>query len=89
MAPDHALISGLSAFELSYVAWLCEVSSDPELNSDKNYCQLVSDNLHMQYSDTGHHDILNSPSYKNIGCAFAQNPDGSDPYQGLWVCDLN
>ena len=82
----------VSPFELSYVAWLCEVSSDPQLKSDNtDYCKLVADHLFMSYDSTGHHDILNSPSYQNIGCAFAANPSaGTDtPYQGLWICDLN
>ena len=85
-------LGGDTPFELSYVAWLCESSSDPELKSDgKDQCQLVSDNLHMSYDDKGHYDILTSTSYTHIGCAFADNPDlGNDtPYQGLWVCDLS
>lgn len=83
-------IGGDTPFELSYVAWLCEVPRK-ELNSDgKDQCKLVQDNLHMYYSDTGHADILSSRSYTKIGCAFADNPDkGNDtPYQGLWTCDL-
>lgn len=91
MSVPYGDIGGLSPFELAYVAWLCEVGSDPELNSDKNYCKLVADNLHMSYSDTGHHDILCSTTYKTIGCAFADDPsqDNNTPYQGLWVCDLS
>ncbi|MCJ1466409.1 Mucin-13 [Pseudocyphellaria aurata] len=91
MSVAYGDLDGLSPFELSYVAWLCEVQSDPELNSDKNYCKIVEDKLHMRYSDTGHHDILCSTSYKTIGCAFADNPneDNNTPYQGLWVCDLS
>lgn len=85
-------LGGDTPFELSYVAWLCESSSDPELKSDgTDQCQLVDDNLHMHYDDKGHYDILTSTSYTHIGCAFADNPDsGNDtPYQGLWVCDLS
>ena len=48
MQSDNYEIEGLAPFELSYVAWLCEVSSDPELNSDKHYCQLVDKYLHTQ-----------------------------------------
>lgn len=79
-----------TSFELSFVAWLCEVSSDPQLKSPIDQCALVAKNLHMYYSDTGHHDILTSSSYKTIGCAFAKNPNAApnSPYQGLWVCDL-
>lgn len=85
-------LGGDTPFELSYVAWLCESSSDAELKSDgKDHCQLVDDNLHMYYNDKGHYEILTRASYTNIGCAFADNPDvGNDtPYQGLWVCDLS
>lgn len=85
-------LGGDSPFELSYVAWLCESSSDPELKSDgKDQCKLVDDNLHMYYEDKGHYDILTREEYTHIGCAFADNPkSGNDtPYQGLWVCDLS
>ena len=80
-------------FELSYVAWLCEVQSPQLLNDNGiNQCQLVSDHLHITYSagQRGHHDILISTRYSSIGCAFAVNPAVSttSTYQGLWVCDL-
>lgn len=90
---DHK-IQGLdygpdTCFELSYVAWLCE-SNDPQLKSPVDQCALVANNLHMEYSSTGHHDILTSTSYSQIGCGFAKNSNASptSPYQGLWVCDL-
>lgn len=85
-------LGGDTPFELSYVAWLCESSGDAELKSDGiDHCQLVDENLHMYYTDKGHYEILTSPSYTNIGCAFADNPDvdNETPYQGLWVCDLS
>lgn len=83
-------LGGDTPFELSYVAWLCEVPSDKLKADGKDQCKLVSDNLHMYYTDRGHYDILTSTSYKSIGCAFADNPDkdNNTPYQGLWVCDL-
>ena len=83
-------LKGVSPFELSYVAWLCESSSDRQLNDGIDYCGLVSNVLHMYYTSTGHHDILCSTSYSTIGCAFAPNPnaDAKSPYQGLWVCDV-
>lgn len=86
-------LGGDTPFELSYVAWLCESSSDIELKSSdgKDQCKLVDDNLHMMYSDKGHYNILTSKGYTNIGCAFADDPNvgNNTPYQGLWVCDLN
>lgn len=83
-------LGGDTPFELSYCAWLCEVPSQTLKAGGKDQCKLVSDNLHMSYSDTGHYDILTSKSYSKIGCAFADNPDtdNNTPYQGLWVCDL-
>lgn len=83
-------LGGDTPFELSYVAWLCEVPSDKLKADGKDQCKLVSDNLHMYYTDTGHYDILTSTSYSKIGCAFADNPDkdNNTPYQGLWVCDV-
>lgn len=78
-----------SPFEAVFVdGWLCEVSSDPEI---KQFCGPLNKILHFVYSDTGHHDILISNNYNNIGCAFTANPNAASgsPYQGLWVCDLN
>ncbi len=85
-------LGGDTPFELSYVAWLCESSSDIELKSDgKDQCKLVDDNLHMKYSEKGHYNILTNKAYTNIGCAFADDPKvgNNTPYQGLWVCDLS
>jgi len=81
-------LNGDSPFELSYITWLCEVPTDPELEGQ---CQTVANVLHIRYNDTGHHDILCSKSYTAIGCAFAQNPYSTNAsiYQGLWVCDLH
>lgn len=81
-------LHGDSPFDVSYITWLCEVPTDPEL---ENQCQTAADVLHIRYNDTGHHDILCSKSYTAIGCAFAQNLHSTDAsiYQGLWVCDLH
>lgn len=83
-------LGGVTPFELSYLAWLCEVPSNKLAVNGQDGCKLVSDNLHMYYTDTGHYDILTSAKYTKIGCAFADNPDKDNktPYQGLWVCDL-
>lgn len=80
-----------SPFELSFVAWLCEVSSDPQLKTGGvDQCDLVAKNLHISYGGTGHYEILTATRYTTIGCAFAKDPDAGyeTPYQGLWVCDL-
>lgn len=82
-------MGGDSPFELAYVSWLCEVASDPQL-ANGNQCGIVKAIENMRYIDTGHHDILNSPNYSKIGCAFAPNPAAASdsPHQGLWICDL-
>ncbi|KAL9137248.1 MAG: hypothetical protein Q9175_001530 [Cornicularia normoerica] len=81
-------LHGDSPFDLSYITWLCEVPTDPELEGQ---CQTVADVLHIKYNDTGHNDILCSKSYTAIGCAFARNiySTNASIYQGLWVCDLH
>ncbi|MCJ1333041.1 hypothetical protein MMC10_009735 [Thelotrema lepadinum] len=88
-------LEGDTPFELAWVSWLCEVSTDPELQasgfSGVDQCGVVSKVLNMQYSGTGHHDILTSGSYQTVGCAYVQNPawtEGKDPYEGLWSCDF-
>ena len=82
-------MGGDSPFELAYVGWLCEVAGDPQL-ANGNQCGIVKNIENMVYSDAGHHDILNSATYSQIGCAFAANPAAASgsPYQGVWVCDL-
>ena len=84
-------LNGDSPFELAYVAWLCEVPTDPELSDGGvDQCALVKTVLNMVYTDTGHHDILTSKAYSKIGCFFAPNPaeNSKSEYQGLYVCDL-
>ena len=85
-----ANLKGDTPFELCFVAWLCEVPSDPQLKKGTDQCALVKNVLRLVYSGTGHHDILTSDNYKSIGCAFTQNPgaEKGSPWQGLWVCDL-
>ena len=82
-------VDGLTPFGITYVAgWLCEVPTDPEIS---DLCGPANNVMHFVYSDTGHHDILTSTQYTNIGCAFTANPDAAtdSTYQGLWICDLN
>ena len=83
-------LQGDTPFELTYVGWLCEIPSDPQLQTGTDQCALVNNVLHYVYGETGHHDILVSTSYNTIGCAFTQNPNAKagSPYQGLWICDL-
>ncbi|KAI4152905.1 MAG: hypothetical protein LQ340_002633 [Diploschistes diacapsis] len=89
-------LQGDTPFELAWVSWLCEVSTDSELQASGftgvDQCGVVSQVLNMQYSDTGHHDICTSNSYQTVGCSFVSNPSftsgGGDPYQGLWSCDF-
>ncbi|MCJ1446429.1 MAG: hypothetical protein MMC23_006934 [Stictis urceolatum] len=78
-----------SPFQLMYLAWLCEVPDDFQL---EGRCPEVLEYAHMNDSgQTGHHDVLINPQYGEIGCAFFQNPDqhdDDDPFQGIWGCDL-
>jgi len=57
---DKSELGGITPFELSYNACMCEVP-DSRLK-----CDLVSKVLNMQYPSTGHHDILVA-EYKAIG----------------------
>jgi hypothetical protein len=83
-------LQGYTPFELSYVAWLCEVPSDKLKTGGVDGCALVRQQLFMTYSSTGHFDILTDPKYTKIGCAFAPNPNApsDSPWTGLWVCDV-
>jgi hypothetical protein len=85
-----------SPFELAYLAWLCEVPSDPQLqasaNDGTNPCTVVNDVLHMIYSDTGHHQILVDPQWQSYGCAYVANPNANQftsVYQGIYTCNFS
>ncbi|KAK3081036.1 hypothetical protein LTS18_010853 [Coniosporium uncinatum] len=83
-------LKGDTPFDLNYVAWLCEKPVAALTNGTVDQCALVKDVLNIQYSGTGHADILNTSGYKTIGCAFVQNRKAaaSSPYQGPWTCHL-
>ena len=94
--PVPADQDGYSPFEVAYIGWLCEVSTDPQLQASENdgvdVCGLVQKVLNMDYTETAHHDILVSPSYNSAGCAYTANPNANQEtavYQGLYVCGLN
>jgi len=79
-----------SGFALAYLAgWLCEKPKAPLTSA---MCSAATGAAHMDLSsgETGHADILNNPDYKQIGCAFATNPNvgANAQWTGLWICDL-
>ena len=95
--PNAATMQGLTSFEIAMVSWLCEVPGDAQLHDGKDYCDIVSKTVNMQYSytngvrDRGHYDILLSKNYDNIGCAFykdASRQSTSTATWGIWTCDL-
>jgi len=55
--------------------WLCEIPTLPGLT---NECETQSQGWSYQ-GQTGHAEILTSPSYSEIGCAWAG---------GIWCCDV-
>jgi hypothetical protein len=80
-------LQGFTPFEMAYLSWMCEVSSDSQISK---MCPNMQSSMHMEYSETGHYDILTSASYSSIGCTFTHNPNAASnsPYQGLWICDF-
>ncbi len=97
--PSGGDLRGDTTFELTLMAWLCEVK-DPQLKSaaddrdGKDQCQTLEDNMRIAYfkGQTDHHDIILSPEFTIIGCGFTNyfNADSATnrPDQGIWVCDL-
>ncbi|KAL9105855.1 MAG: hypothetical protein Q9227_009018 [Pyrenula ochraceoflavens] len=84
-------MGGMSPFELTYVAWLCEKPSAQGL-SGTNTCTIEGNvlNSHNIEAGTGHYDILTG-QYSVIGCAYAANPSANSAWPqmaGLWGCDL-
>jgi Cysteine-rich secretory protein family len=68
----------LNNFEHVYVGgWLCEIPSLPGLNG---VCAEQSKGWSYQ-GQTGHAEILTSPNYSKIGCAYGSGT-------GVWACDV-
>lgn len=65
-------------FEHVFVGgWLCELPNTPGLNG---VCASQSQGWSYE-GQTGHAEILTSPAYSKIGCAFSSGT-------GVWGCDL-
>jgi len=82
--------SPFNPFELVYFGWLCEKSTDPQLAGKCKTAQQYN-SISQVAGQTGHHDILTSHTYTQIGCAFIQNDQQKNPdspFQGIWGCDL-
>jgi uncharacterized protein YkwD len=83
----------ITPFEMAYLGWMCESASDPQLSASNNggvdLCAVQSKIMSIGSADKGHYDILVSPRYKTIGCAFVANPSSTTArWAGLWTCDL-
>ena len=77
----------LSPFEVAYLSWLCEVPTDPEIES---VCpQAVAANKVKYCTNcSSHHDLLLDPAFIQIGCGFFQNPTAppGSTWNGVYVC---
>lgn len=89
----------LTPFEEAWLMWMCE----RPLSTIQNICMQLGRNNQGNAAETGHADIIMSPSFATIGCYYmnATNPDGSpyvDPqgksllgngyWWGYWTCDF-
>lgn len=83
---NNAGSNGLSPFELTYLAWLCEIP-DAKIGV---VCKEMLDatNMQIDYSDPGHAEILRSTSYSTIGCNYLTSTQHHDNYAGMWTCDF-
>jgi len=89
-------LHGATPFEMAYLSWMCEKSSDRELSAAENggvdLCAMIKGSnsvMHMELSELGHYNILVSKKYKKVGCAFTSNPNShEDMWTGLWGCDF-
>ena len=84
-------MGGMTPFELTYVAWLCEKPSAQGLSGAAT-CSIEENvlNSHNIEPGTGHFDILTG-QYSQIACAYATNPSADPAWPqmaGLWGCDL-
>lgn len=94
---DAATRNGKTAFEISFIGWLCEDPNDPQLQASSNngvdLCQLQQSILPLTRADDGHHKIIieDGENWHAVGCAFAANPNVDQQtaqFQGLWTCNF-
>ena len=69
--------NGLTPFELATQLWLCEL---PQGN--------IGCNGPSNGADTGHAEILKSPSYTKIGCYYMDSVKKNLGFAGMYTCDL-
>ncbi|KAL2057679.1 hypothetical protein ABVK25_002063 [Lepraria finkii] len=78
---------GYTAFELTYLGWLCEIP-DSRLGDG---CAVMEQQIRMQVdtSDPGHANILRTASYTQMGCNYmdATEPNGG-VFLGMYTCDF-
>jgi hypothetical protein len=86
---------GLTPFELSLAAWLCEKPQDPQLTS-AHLCDTLTaigtaagTLFTIGGSVTGHHDAILSTDFKTVGCAYTPRDNAAYPlWAGYWVCNF-
>ena len=83
------------------MGWLCEVSSDaqlqPSANDGVDVCAISRNVASISGSNNpnephGHHDIFLSGSYTKIGCWFEYNVNGDGgwpQFAGQTACDFS
>ena len=59
-----ASLGSYGFFEIVYLSWLCEVPTDSQLGGK---CDDILSKAGLYVTGTGHHDILTSPDYTQIG----------------------
>ena len=75
-----------SSFELTYLAWLCEIP-DSRLGDDCNQ-MLQATNMQMNYADPGHAQILRNPQYTKMGCNYMDSTQHQANFAGMYTCDF-
>jgi hypothetical protein len=81
-------LMGWTPFEVFFLSWMCERPLDPALNG---VCDMVFEVGRIDTAgQTGHHDLLASTDYTQIGCAFARDPlaPACAQFPGVWACDV-
>ena len=73
-------------FELTYLAWLCEIPDDRLGNACKD--MLAATNMQINYSDPGHAQILRTQSYTTMGCNYMDSTQSNANFKGMYTCDF-
>ena len=77
---------GYTPFELTYLAWLCEI--DDSRLGDSCKAMESATNMIVNKADPGHAQILRNPQYSQMGCDYKTSTEQHANFAGMYTCDF-